>query len=248
MENALLVGLSRQMALGRELDVIANNLANVTTAGFKARSLRFKDFLQTPARADAFRSPDRALDYVIDAGTPLDLSAGATESTGNPINVAIKGDGFLVVQTPGGERYTRNGAFQVDGKGQLVTNDGYPVLGDGGPVTFGPQETGAAIAPDGTVTTNEGQRGKLRLVRFDNPSALANEGSNVFSSQAPAQPAGTTSSLEPGTIERSNVKPVIEMTRLMEVSRSYQSVATIIGRLDELKRSALSRLADTANS
>lgn len=248
MENALLVGLSRQMALGRELDVIANNLANVTTSGFKARSLRFKDFLNTPARADAFRPADQRLDFVIDAGTPLDLSSGPTEATGNALDVAVKGDGFLVVQTPSGERYTRNGSFQVDDKGRLVTNDGFAVLGEGGPVTFGPQETGAAIGPDGTVTSSEGQRGKLRLVRFDDARELQNEGANVFSSSSPAKPAAGTSSLEPGAIERSNVKPVLEMTRLMEVSRSYQSVAALIGRMDELKRSSLSRLADTASS
>ena len=85
-------------------------------------------------------------------------------------------------------------------------------------------------------------------MRFDNANSLVNEGANVFSSQAPAQPAGTTSSLESGAVERSNVKPVFEMTRLMEVSRNYQSVANLIGQMDQLKRSSLSRLADTASS
>ncbi|WP_375459918.1 flagellar basal-body rod protein FlgF [uncultured Enterovirga sp.] len=248
MENALLVGLSRQMALGRELDVIANNMANVTTNGFKARSARFQDHLMAKASADAFSRPDRRLDFVIDAGTPLDTSSGAIETTGNPLDAAIKGDSFFVVQTQAGERYTRAGAFQVDATGQLVTNDGNSVLGDAGPITFAPQETGAAIGPDGTVTTTQGPRGKLRLVRFDDVRALRNEGANVFSSASAPQPAGIAGRLEPGAVERSNVRPVLEMTRLMEVNRAYSSVASMIGRMDELKRSAMSRLADTANS
>lgn len=248
MQNALLVGLSRQMALGRELDVIANNLANVTTNGFKARSSRFAEYLSPKASADAFKSPDRRLGYVIDAGTPLDASAGALEMTQNPLDAAIKGDGFFVVQTPRGERYTRNGSFQVDAAGQLVTTDGYPVAGESGPISFGPDESGLAIAPDGTVTTEEGQRGRLRLVRFADVRSLRNEGSNVFSSSAPAQPAGTTSRIEPGAVERSNVKPILEMTRLMEVNRAYGNVASIIGRMDELKRTAISRLADVSAS
>ena len=100
MENALLIGLSRQVALGRELDVIANNMANVTTNGFKARSSRFREYLMPVASAESFPRPDRRLSYVIDAGTPLDIRSGAIEHTGNPLDVAIKGDAFLAVQTP----------------------------------------------------------------------------------------------------------------------------------------------------
>ena len=181
MENALLIGLSRQVALGRELDVIANNMANVTTNGFKARSSRFREYLMPVASAESFPRPDRRLSYVIDAGTPLDIRSGAIEHTGNPLDVAIKGDAFLAVQTPAGERYTRNGALEIDAQGQLVTSDGHTVLGDNGPITFTPQESGFEIAPDGTVTSNQGQRGRLRLVRFDNPQILHNEGTNLLS-------------------------------------------------------------------
>jgi flagellar basal-body rod protein FlgF len=248
MENALLVGLSRQMALGRELDVIANNMANVTTNGFKARESRFQEFTMPVARANTFRPQDRALSFVVDAGTALDTSQGAIETTGNALDAAIKGDGFFAVQTPGGERYTRNGAFTLDAAGQLVTSDGYPVQGDNGPITIGPQETDLAFAPDGTVSTSQGQRGHLRLVRFNDPSALQNEGGNLFSASVPPQPAGLTSRVEAGTIERSNVKPVIEMTRLIEVNRAYTNVAGMMSRLDDMKRSAISRLADVSSS
>jgi flagellar basal-body rod protein FlgF len=245
MENALLIGLSRQVALGRELDVIANNMANVTTNGFKAREARFREYLMPVASAEAFPTPDRRLSYVVDAGTPLDASTGAIERTGNPLDAAIRGDGFFAVQTPAGERYTRNGAFTVNAQGQLVTSDGHPVLGDNGPITFSPQEADAAIAADGTVTTNQGQRGKLRLVRFVDPQVLRNEGANLFASPVPPQPAGPSSSLEGGAIERSNVKPILEMSRLVDVNRAYTSVAGMMARMDELRRTAIQRLADT---
>jgi flagellar basal-body rod protein FlgF len=244
MENALLIGLSRQVALARELDVIANNMANVNTNGFKARDARFAEFLMPKASADAFHRPDQKLSYVIDAGTPLDISAGAIERTGNPLDAAIKGDGFFVVQTPQGERFTRNGAFEIGGQGQLVTSDGHAVQGENGPITLTPQETGIQIGADGTISTSQGVRGRLRLVRFADPQSLRNEGANLFSSTAQAQPAGPAARVEPGAIERSNVKPVVEMSRLMEVSRSYTSVAGMLSRMEELRRTAIQRLAE----
>ncbi|MDJ1158450.1 flagellar basal-body rod protein FlgF [Chelatococcus sp. SYSU_G07232] len=244
MENALLIGLSRQVALGRELDVVANNVANVTTNGFKARTARFREYLMPKASADAFQQADRRLSFVIDDGTPLNFEPGPIERTGNPLDVAIKGDAFLVVATPRGERYTRNGSLEINARGELVTSDGHAIQGENGPITFGNTETGITIAPDGTVTTNLGQRGKVRLVRFDDVRALDNEGANLFASRAPALPAGRAAKLEAGALERSNVKPVIEMARLIEVNRSYTSVASMIQKTDELRRSALSRLAD----
>lgn len=246
MENALLVGLSRQVALGRELDVIANNLANVSTTGFKARNSRFAEHLMPNASGDAFQLGDRRVAFVIDKGTALDLASGAIEQTGNPLDAAIKGDGFFAVQTPAGERYTRAGSFQVSATGQLVTNDGYEVLGENGPFQFGPLETGIAIAPDGTVSSSLGARGKLRLVRFEGTGSLVNEGANVFSSKTPAQPGGAGVRLEPRALERSNVSAITEMTRLMDVTRAYSSVANMIGRMDEMKRTSMSKLADVA--
>eukprot|EP01136_Pigoraptor_vietnamica_P028856 Opistho-1_new@86795 len=110
------------MALARELDVIANNVANVGTNGFKARSARFAEYVSPTARADTFQTQDRRLSYVIDKGTPIDLSLGAIERTGNPLDVAVQGDNYLVVQTPQGERYTRAGSLDINGRGQLVTH------------------------------------------------------------------------------------------------------------------------------
>jgi flagellar basal-body rod protein FlgF len=247
MENALLIGLSRQMSLAREAEVIANNVANVTTNGFKARSQRFEEHLSRTARADAFPRGSQQVSFVLDNGVGLNTSQGAIERTGNPLDVAISGQGFFAVQTPAGERYTRDGAFSLNAAGELVTSSGAKVMGENGPIAFSPQESRIEIGADGTITTNAGVRGRIRLVRFADPQTLANEGDNLFSSTAPAQPMGPAGKVEPGALERSNVKPVIEMSRLIEVSRAYQNLASMIQRTDELRRSAIQKLAEQPN-
>ena len=245
MSNALLIGLSRQVALARELDVIANNMANVTTNGFKARNTQFREFLMPGASAAGLSGGNRQVSFVAEAGAPLDLAPGAIERTGNPLDAAVKGDGFFAVQTPAGERYTRNGSFQVGPGGELRTSDGHAVLGDNGPIVFGPEDTHPSIAPDGTVQSAQGLRGRVRLVRFADPASLRNEGANLFAATVPPQ-ADPTSRLEAGAIERSNVKPVLEMARLMDVSRAYTSVSNALSRLDELRRSTIQRLTEAA--
>jgi flagellar basal-body rod protein FlgF len=244
VENALLVGLSRQMALRRELDVIANNMANVSTTGFKARNSRFSEFIMPVARAETFPQSDRKLSYVIDQGTPLDLTNGAIERTNHALDVANRGDSYFAVQTPQGERYTKAGAFEVSSRGELVTQQGHRVLGQNGPIVFSPGESNVQFSPDGTVSTDQGQRGKLRLVTFANARSLKSEGDNLFSSTVPAQAAGPTGRIEPGALERSNVRPIIEMSRLIDVQRAYTTISGLMTKTDELRRTAIARLAD----
>ncbi|WP_349369007.1 flagellar basal-body rod protein FlgF [Salinarimonas sp.] len=249
MENTLLIGLSRQVALARELDVIANNMANVNTNGFKARSSRFEEYVDPDASIETFPWPDRDLSYVIDAGTPIDLSDGAAEPTGNPLDVAIRGEAFFTVQTPAGERYTRNGAFQIDPQGRLVTSDGFPVMGDGGQIQLEPGDTDIVIAADGSISTRQGARGRIALVRFDQPELLSNVGANLFAPLEPAQApvaAGAAARVEQGFVERSNVRAVYEMTRLMEVSRAYTRIASTLSSLTDLQRTAIRTLGEAA--
>ena len=152
MENASLIGLSRQIALQRELDVVANNIANISTTGFKAEGVVFQEHLMPVASANQFSGTDRKLSYVQDRATWHDLSQGPIEQTGNPLDVALSGDAFLVVQTPRGERYTRNGALQVNAAGELVTSEGYRVLGDGGPIQLQNGDRDVSISTDGTLS------------------------------------------------------------------------------------------------
>lgn len=248
MQNALFVGVSSQVALQRELDVIANNMANVSTTGFKARSSKFQVFEMPKAREARFPLGDRRVAFTVDAGSPLDTTGGPVETTGRALDAAIKGDAYFSVRAAGGERYTRDGAFSLDAAGQIVASDGKPVLGTDGPITVGPQETDLAIGLDGTVTTSQGTKGKLKLTRFPDAGTLVNDGANRFTATRPGVPAGTTSQIEPNALERSNVRPVLEMTRLIEVNRAYTNVAGIITRMDEMKRSAIARLADVSNA
>jgi flagellar basal-body rod protein FlgF len=251
MENALLVGLSRQMTLERQMDVIANNVANVNTTGYKADRTLFEEFLNSGAHQDNFLRPDRRVSYVQDRGTFHDLSQGPTEQTKNPLDVAIDGGGFLVVQTAAGERYTRDGGLQINNQGQLVTAAGDPVLGNSGPIVFQPTDHDVSIAADGNVTVLEGinridsVRGKLRVVSFADAQKLLKEGSNLYSAGtgAPAQP-DTTSRIRQGFIEKSNVNSVTEMSRMIDVTRTYTQISNLLQQQSDLHKSAIEKLAD----
>jgi flagellar basal-body rod protein FlgF len=245
MENALLVGLSRQVALRRELDVIANNLANLGTTGFKGENVLFEQFVGSGAHHDEFPTyVDRQVSFVLDRETHTDISQGAFTQTGSQFDAAIDGEGFFVVETPQGDRYTRAGSFALNAAGELVTTAGYRVLGDGGPITLDPNDTNISIARDGTISTPAGERGKLRLVRFENPSQLARYGDNLFSADAPPLPAEPRTRLVQGSLEKSNVRPILEIGRMIEVTRAYTTLANLMSRTDELRRSAIERLAD----
>ena len=250
MENALLVGLSRQMVLERQMDVVANNVANVNTNGYKADKSLFQEYLKTGAHEDNFIGKDRSVSYVLDSGTFKDFSKGPIEQTRNPLDVAIDGGGFLVVQTAAGERYTRDGGLQINNQGQLVTVAGDPVLGNSGPIVFQPTDHDVSIAADGNVTVLEGinridsVRGKLRLVSFADAQKLLKEGSNLYSAgTATAQP-DPASKIRQGFIEKSNVSSVTEMSRMIEVTRAYTQISNLLQQQSDLHKSAINTLAD----
>jgi flagellar basal-body rod protein FlgF len=249
MQNALLIGLSRQVALSRELDVVANNIANMNTTGFKADGSLFEEYLNSAARA-----ADTRVSFVQDRATWIDMSAGAIERTGNALDVAINGDGYFAVQTQRGVRYTRNGSFQINPSGQLVTAQGDPVLGDGGPITFQPTDRQISISPDGTISVREGnskadsQRGKLRLVSFANPRQLQKDGNGTFNyagNDAPVE--AKTATIAQGALEKSNVRAVVEMSRMIEITRSYTQVAAMLQQQSDLGQSSIDKLADVPN-
>jgi flagellar basal-body rod protein FlgF len=252
VENNLLIGLSRQMALQRELDVVANNLANLNTNGFKSDGNVFQEHLMPAARNEWFAPQDRRMSFVVDRASWIDFSKGSVVQTGNPLDLAIDGDAFLVVQTPRGERYTRNGALQVNPQGQLVTAEGYAVLGENGPITLQPNDRQIQINREGTVSVQEGQnvnesqRGRLRIVAFAQPGRLRKDGGSLFATadgMAP-QAAPATVGLQQGFIEKSNVRAVAEMTRMIEITRTYTAVASLMQQHGDLRRTAIERLAD----
>ena len=248
MENTLLIGLSRQTVLERQLDVVANNIANVNTAGFKSDQSLFEEYLMPGAHEDNFKPADRRVSFVQDRGTYRDFTQGPTEQTGNPLNVAISGNGFLVVQTAAGERYTRDGGLQMNNLGQLVTASGDPVLGTSGPIVFQPTDHDVNVSPDGTVTVVEGNgrtdslRGKLRLVSFTDAQKLLKEGANLFSGEGAAP--DLKSQVQQGYVEKSNVNSVVEMSRMIEITRAYTQIATMLQQESDLHKTAIEKLSD----
>lgn len=243
MENMLLVSLSRQMALRHELDVVANNVANINTSGFKGESLVFNEYINPKAKA-AEADLLKPVSYVVDQGSITNFSAGSVETTGAEFDVAIQGDGFFAVQTDKGQRYTRAGSFQLSAQGELVTPSGHKVLGEGGPITFTAEDGKITIGADGTISTAQGQRGKLRLVDFKH-GELKKEGETLFTSTASGTPA-TTSRLLQGAIEKANVKPVREVARMIEITRAYATLSQMIENAQKLRQTAIERLSQVA--
>jgi flagellar basal-body rod protein FlgF len=250
MENTLLIGLSRQTTLERQLDVVANNVANVNTTGYKADSSLFEEYLRSGAHEDNFVGRDRRVSYVQDRGTFHNFSQGAAEQTKNPLDLAIDGAGFLVVQTPAGERYTRDGGLQMNNQGQLVTAAGNPVLGTSGPIVFQPTDHDINVTPDGTITVVEGNgrtdavRGKLRVVSFPEAQKMLKEGLNLYAAGEGSPQPDTKSALRQGFIEKSNVNAVAEMSRMIEVTRAYTQISTLLQQQSDLHKSAIEKLAD----
>jgi flagellar basal-body rod protein FlgF len=256
MQNALLVGLSRQVALGRELDVVANNIANLDTVGFKADGAVFEEYVGQTARSGNLPGTDSRVSFVQDRATWINLGQGPLERTGNALDVAVEGSGFLAVQTPRGERYTRNGALHVNANGELVTSEGYQVLGDAGPITFQPKDRDISISEDGTISVREGdntktesQRGKLRMAGFDFPGRLQKDGSSTFMAPQNVTPqTDTTSHFVQGTLEKSNVHGVVEITRMIEVTRAYTQIANMLTQQNDLQQNAIDKLAAVPTS
>ena len=194
---------------------------------------------------------DRRISYRPGPRHLRDFAQGAAEQTKNPLDVAIDGSAFLVVQTPGGERYTRDGGMQINNQGQLVTVAGNPVLGTGGPIVFQPTDHDINVTPDGTITVVEGNgrtdslRGKLRLVSFADAQKLLKEGSNLYTAGEGGARSPTSSRRSVRVSSRSPTSTrVAEMSRMIEVTRAYTQIATLLQQQSDLHKAAIQQLAD----
>ncbi len=244
MSSASNVTLSHQMALQNRMDVIANNIANSSTAGHQGSSMMFEEFL---TKIDDGTS----VAYVSDVAVLRDTSSGPLGQTSNPLDVAVNGEGYFVVEIvsdnpdEAGFFYTRNGSFRIDADGQLVTNTGAAVMSEGNlPIVFAPDETQITIARDGTVTTENGQIGRLAIVTFENQQDMEAVGNTMLSTTQEPLPA-TQATVEQGMLEGSNVKAVIEITEMIKVMRSFQAAAKLIESEDERERRAMQTLTRT---
>ncbi len=236
MENTTYIALSRQASLRRAMDVVANNIANANTPAFKAERMVFQEYLAKPERGEK-------LSFVQDIGTARDLSSGPLKTTGNDFDVALADEGYFVIDSPLGERYTRHGRFQLDGEGNLVTGTGYPVLGVNGPINV-PEDGGRiSVAGDGTISNNEGILGKLRVVTFEDEQQLRKAANGLFSTNPDMPPDNLDRpSIAQGMIEDSNVQPVLELTRMMTINRTHESVTRFLQREDERVKDMIDKL------
>ena len=241
MDNALYVGLSRQMTLRRELDIVANNIANANTTGFKVEDLMVRTEQAKPAKTLDGASPVK---FVMDTGVARDFTQGAMTKTGGDFDLAIEGQGFFKVQAAAGERYTRDGRFTTNPEGMLVTQAGLPVLDEsGGNITIDFKLGPVTVGKDGVVSQGPIRVGKIGVVRPDDLSTLSKDGDNLYRNTSNTTPPPVADAqVHQGMLESSNVRPVIEITKLIEIQRAYESVAKMMDNTAELSRTAVERL------
>lgn len=225
MSNAIYATLTRQDGLLREMQVIANNVANASTTGYKSNHAIFAEHVAAAGNGTDGVSMGSL------AGHNFDLSQGGVKHTGGQFDLAIHGDGFFVLDTPAGERLTRAGAFQLSADGNLVDAFGNQVQGAGGGAIAIPQEvTQVSIAPDGTVSSGEEIFGQIGVVTAD--GQLSQEGGTMFAAPQGYQPVEEPNVIQ-GTLEQSNVSSILEVSRLIEVQRAYEAGQSLIEKEDE---------------
>jgi len=232
MEAAGYTTLTRQNGLLREMQIVANNIANASTTGFKQQGLIFSEYVQ---RTNGGPSLSMASGNM----RRTSLAQGALERTGAPLDLAIEGDGFFLVETPRGARLTRAGNFTTNAVGELVTSDGYRVLDPGGAPVFVPPDAGAiGVAADGTISANGRPLAQLGAVRPAEGTTLSREGGVLFRADGTLEPAPEARIVQ-GYLEGSNVDPVLQVARMVEVQRAYELGQSFLDAENERVREAL---------
>lgn len=242
MDNIAAITLSNQLALTRQMDIVANNIANASTTGFKSERVLFSQYL-----ANLSAPGDQKLAFPQDAGVKRNYDEGPITATGNPLDLAIKGDAFFAVSTANGTRYTRDGSFTLNNQRQVTTAQGNNLLDENGqPIKIPTTQTQISISQDGTVSTEDGQIARIKLVRFADPQALSEEGASMFNpNSAKPLPASGAKVLQ-GSIEGSNVQSILELSRLLEISRSYQSAQHLMDTENDRMHNAITSLTKDA--
>ena len=235
METTAHIAASRQGALRRQLEVVANNLANMSTNGFKAGQMMHVEHVVKSKGGERLINP--RLHFTRDIATRISTQDGAIETTGNSLDLAIRNDGFFVVRDQNGkEFYTRNGQFQLNANGQIINRNGDALLTSGGqPITLGPTDTDLHIGRDGSVSSANGQLGKIRIVKFDNPQDVKRTAGAHFTSDKPPTDVDNPDVIQ-GALEGSNVEPILEMAKMIQLHREYEHVKNFLEREDERQR------------
>lgn len=244
MDTPSYVLLSREQALKRRLDIVANNMANVSTVGFKREQPVFREFVE---QADEALIDDaKSTSFVLDYRAVHDLTPGAFQPTGNPLDLMIEGRGYLAVELPdgGGTAYTRAGFVKVLESGELAGAGGQKLLDDTGqPIQIPVAQAGQiSIAGDGTVMGPDGPLGRIGITVFDDETDLAPRGDGLYSGAQGRVLAAQETKLRSGGVEASNVQPIVETTAMIDILRSYQNSVRMNESLNEMRKRALEKL------
>ena len=251
METPGYIALSSQSALRRKLDTIAHNIANANTTGYQAEYLLFQEYVDDTKdrKADDLRK----VSLVQDIASVRDTAAGPLLRTDNPLDLAIVGEGFFAVETDDGRRYTRNGSFTLNTNGELITGHGHIVPMDNGqPARIPADASLIEISRDGIISARlDGQDlriGRIQPYRVENPESLQRGAGNLFKLDEEAEIlADADSEIVQGSIEQSNVTAVLEMTKMIDVVRTYTSVSRMVNSEHERQQRAIRTLAGTSN-
>ncbi|MEQ5869151.1 flagellar hook-basal body complex protein [Sagittula sp. NFXS13] len=232
METAGYTALARQSGLLREMQVIANNIANANTTGFRQEGVIFSEYITS---GDDVNSISMAQGRIHNTS----FIQGELEPTGGMYDLAVEGDGFFLVGTPNGERLTRAGAFSPSAEGTLVNSDGYPVLDAGGaPIFVPPGGVQLAVSQDGTISSEGRPIGQVGVVQPIDSLSMVREGSQLFNAEAGFEPVENPRVMQ-GFTEASNVDPILQMARMVEVQRAYELGQSFSEREDQRIRDAL---------
>lgn len=236
MENSIYIGLSRQSALRREMSMVANNIANVNTNGFKKELMVYQSYVERTGFTDK-------LDFVIDKGTAIDHAQGDLVITSNALDLGIRGPGYFQVDDGTGTKYTRNGTFALDENNRLVTKQNYPVLDQqGNPIVIPNDSHQLVVGQDGTISLGEEIIGQIGVVEFDNLLDLKKDRNSLYASDA-IPVAAENSQVAQGVIEASNVNSIVAMTQMIDIHRSYEAVKTMIDTESKRQQDMTQRLA-----
>lgn len=244
MDISSYVLLSHEQALRRRMDVVANNMANVSTVGFRREQPVFHEMVRRSE--DAPTDDAERVSFVLDYGAVHDTRAGGFQATGNPLDVMIDGPGYIAVETPeGGTAYTRAGFIKVLESGELATSGGQRILGEGGrPITVpADQQADLRVLEDGTVAGAGGPLGRIAITVFDNEGALDPRGDGMMMGEGGRELAAAETRLRSGGVEGSNVQPIVETTQMVEILRAYQTSQRLSETISDMRKRAIERLS-----
>jgi flagellar basal-body rod protein FlgF len=247
MDNSINIALSRLQVQQRAMDVVAGNLANISSPGFRAERLVFADWLMTEP-SGAVAKGDHQLAFTQARATYRDRTEGSISQTGNPLDLALTGNGFFTVQTQNGTRLTRAGRFSLRNDGTIIDENNNPLLDTTGqPMRISPADTKLTVKSDGTLSSENGTLGQIGVVAPNDPNKLTAEGSRLLRADGPTTQVAQPKIVQ-GAVEDSNVQPIGEVTRMISTERDFQFVVQFVQAEGQRKESAINKLAAPAGN